>query len=181
MKPPYSMRRLIVVPDNGTRTELFIRERERLQHALAAVVCVLDIQHIGSTAVPGLDAKPIIDIAVGVTSFEDAHVCREPIVALGYAYRGENGIPRRHYFVKNNPDEPDASRQRTHHIHVLEAEGKEWQNHLAFRDALCANRDLVHEYAALKHELAACYTNNTVAYCNGKTAFIENVLATLTK
>lgn len=177
MKPLENIRRLVVVPDDGTRAELFALERERLQVALGAVACVLDIQHVGSTAVPGLDAKSIIDIAIGVTSFEDAHACREPLVALGYVYRGENGIPLRHFFAKNNRTEPDVSRQRTHHIHVLEIEGDEWQKLLAFRDALCADDTLAQHYAALKHELAVRYADDIMAYCNGKTAFITAVLA----
>lgn len=179
MRQSNSSRRIVVVPDNGTRAELFASEKRRLHEALVAVSCVLDIQHVGSTAVAGLDAKPTIDIALAVTSFEDAYECIPPLVALGYEYRGENGIPRRHYFIKNNPDEVEEALRRTHHLHVFEKEGAEWKKHLAFRDALRADSALAQQYAACKHALAARYANDSEAYCNGKTAFIEGVLATV--
>mgnify|MGYP001095876825 CR=1 FL=1 len=89
---------------------LFEKEKALLQAAIGNHV--LDIQHVGSTAIPGMIAKPLIDIGVAVESFEEATVCIQPVERLGYEYRGEYGIPRRHFFVKGDP--------RTHHIHMNE-------------------------------------------------------------
>ena len=79
---------------------LFRTEEAELQIAIGAYV--LDIQHVGSTSILGIPAKPIIDIAVAVNNFEAAAVCIAPLAALGYLYRGEAGIPRRHYFPKGS-------------------------------------------------------------------------------
>jgi GrpB-like predicted nucleotidyltransferase (UPF0157 family) len=70
----------------------------------------LEVQHVGSTAIPGVSAKPVLDVLVGVAGFDEAVCALRP---LGYCYRGEHGIPRRHYFVKGDP--------RTHHLHMVEA------------------------------------------------------------
>src|SRR5689334_1122677 len=99
---------LRLTPYHKEWEQLFREEKARLQAAVG--LFVLDIQHVGSTSIPGLIAKPIIDIAIAVRSFEEARVCIQPVESLGYRYRGENGIPRRHFFVKGNP--------RTHHIHM---------------------------------------------------------------
>ncbi|MCJ7551153.1 MAG: GrpB family protein, partial [Anaerolineae bacterium] len=92
----------------------FEAEKERLQAVIGQYV--LDIQHVGSTSIPGMIAKPIIDIGIAVTSFEEARVCIQPIQQLGYEYRGELKIPRRHYFVKGDP--------RTHHLHMNEIDSR---------------------------------------------------------
>ncbi|MBK8312580.1 MAG: GrpB family protein [Acidobacteria bacterium] len=80
---------------------LFLEEAERLRTGIGGYV--LDIQHIGSTSIPGMPAKPILDIGIAVTDFEEAMRCVPPMEELGYIYKGENGIPRRHYFVKGDP------------------------------------------------------------------------------
>lgn len=83
---------------------LFEEEKARLQAAIGQYV--LDIQHVGSTAIPGMIAKPIIDIGIAVRDFEEARVCIWPIEQLGYQYRGEQGIPRRHYFCERRSQDP---------------------------------------------------------------------------
>ena len=99
-----------LVPYTTEWIRLFEAEKARLQAAIGEHV--LDIQHVGSTAIPGMIAKPIIDIGIAVEAFEEARVCVQPVESLGYEYRGEQGIPRRHYFVKGDP--------RIHHIHMNE-------------------------------------------------------------
>jgi GrpB-like predicted nucleotidyltransferase (UPF0157 family) len=106
--------------------EAYEQERVRIVATLGAHV--LDIQHVGSTSIPDVPAKPILDILIGVRDFEQAIACVEPMIAIGYIYRGENGIPRRHYFVKGDP--------RTHHIHMVEIGSDTWQETLRFRDLL---------------------------------------------
>ena len=105
---------------------LFLEERDRLQASIGEYI--LDIQHIGSTSIPGMPAKPILDIGIAVTNFEEAVRCIPPMEKLGYRYKGENGIPRRHYFVKGDP--------RTFHVHMVEIESEGWRSNLLFRDYL---------------------------------------------
>ncbi len=145
---------------------LFEAERARLQAAIGRYV--LDIQHIGSTSVPGLAAKPILDIGVAVANFEEAAVCIEPLAALGYEYLGELGIPRRHYFVKGAP--------RTHHLHMNEITSDDWQRTIAFRDYLRRHPAAVQQYADLKQALAVRFPEDREAYLNAKSEFIARIL-----
>ena len=124
---------------------LFELEKQRLLAALNGQI--LDIQHVGSTSIPGCTAKPILDIAIAVENFEQAFACVPLIEQLGYEFGGERGIPRRHYFVKRTP-------HSTHHIHMLEIAGSEWQAHLLFRDYLRAHPESVEQYVSLKQMLA---------------------------
>ncbi len=155
-----------LAPYTAEWKQLFEEEKARLQAAIGPYV--LDIQHVGSTSIPGMVAKPILDIGVAVTSFEGARVCVGPIEQLGYEYRGEHGIPRRHFFAKGNP--------RTHHLHMNEIGGREWENQVLFRDYLIQHPGLAREYATLKEELAQRYPADREAYLSGKEPFIERVL-----
>ena len=163
-----SLKRGIVelVPYTAEWRRLFEEEKARLQAAIGQYV--LDVQHVGSTAIPGLIAKPIIDIGIAVRDFEEARVCIGPIGQLGYEYRGEQRIPRRHYFVKGDP--------RTHHIHMNEIGSRDWEDQVLFRDYLIRHPELAEEYAGLKKELARQYPTDREAYLDGKAAFIERVL-----
>ena len=140
----------------------FRRERDRLGGALPAEA---DIRHVGSTAVPGVPAKPILDILVGVRCFEDAAAFIEPLERLGYTYRGENGIARRHYFVRGEP--------RTHHLHMVEHGSAMWIETLLFRDFLRSSHDAAREYAAAKRRLAEQYAENRKAYQKAKDRTVE--------
>ena len=150
---------------------LFLEERDRLEARVGEYV--LDIQHIGSTSIPGMPAKPILDIGIAVTDFEEAVRCIKPLENLGYTYKGENGIPRRHYFVKGTP--------RTHHLHMVEIESEAWKNHLLFRDYLIKHPETAREYATLKQELAKQFANDRGAYQVGKESFIKTALLKATK
>jgi GrpB-like predicted nucleotidyltransferase (UPF0157 family) len=143
---------------------------ESEKHALLRVLgsTVLDIQHVGSTSIPGMIAKPIIDIAIAVNDFEEAKICIPLVESLGYEYKGEFGIPRRHYFVKGDP--------RLFHIHMSEIKSVEWQNTLLFRDYLCHHPEAAKAYAQLKQQLAARYAQDREAYLEGKTAYVEQVI-----
>ena len=156
-----------LVPHTPEWARLFAEEKARLEAAIG--LHVLDIQHVGSTSIPGMAAKPIIDIGIAVTDFDEARVCVPSIERLGYTYRGEHGIPRRHYFVKGDP--------RTHHLHMNEIHGQDWENQVLFRDYLIAHPALTAEYAALKRALAAQHPSDRGAYQDGKDPFIKRVLA----
>lgn len=145
---------------------LFEAEKASLIEVLGTKT--LDIQHIGSTSIPGMPAKPIIDIAIAVTDFEEAMGCIRLIEELGYEYKGEFGMPRRHYFVKGEP--------RLFHVHMSEIDSLEWQNTILFRDYLCTHEEAAKEYAELKAALASKYPRDREAYLEGKTAFVEGVI-----
>ena len=125
-----------------------------------------DIHHIGSTSVPGLSAKPIIDILIEVDDvgcLDDHKKCLE---AIGYHARGENGIPGRRYFEKGGDS-------RTHQIHAFNRDSFGAMRHLAFRDYLSSHPRVAHEYALLKKQVAETCNNDIDRYCDGKARFVK--------
>ncbi|MCX5973389.1 MAG: GrpB family protein [Coprothermobacterota bacterium] len=155
-----------LIPYTKEWERLFEEENSRLQAVVGKYV--LDIQHVGSTSIPGMVAKPIIDIGIAVKDFEEAGVCIKPIEQLGYAYKGENGIPRRHYFTKGNPG--------THHVHVYEMSSRDWHDRLIFRDYLTQHPEIAKEYAELKMALAQRYPTDRPSNTDSKAPFVERVL-----
>jgi GrpB-like predicted nucleotidyltransferase (UPF0157 family) len=149
---------------------IFEAEALRIDEQLGDVV--VRLHHIGSTAIPGLAAKPIIDIlmeAVDLTSLDEATPALE---ALGYEAMGEYGIPRRRYFRKSGADG-----QRTHHVHAFEAGSVDVERHLAFRDYMMAHPAAAHAYGNLKRELAQQHPDDIEAYMDGKDAFVKEYQA----
>jgi GrpB-like predicted nucleotidyltransferase (UPF0157 family) len=155
-----------VCPYTPEWIQSFREEQARLQACIGDFV--LDIQHVGSTAIPNMAAKPILDIGIAVADFEEAARCVQPLQQLGYLYRGPNGIPRRHYFVKGDPI--------THHLHMVEIQSENWASMLRFRDHLRAHPETAQAYAALKQRLAEQFPSDRSAYQAGKAAFIEQVM-----
>jgi len=150
---------------------LFADEKARLIAAIGDHV--EDIQHIGSTSVPGLGAKPVIDIMIGVRRLADADTyCVAPIIDLGYEYvrAYEVELPFRRFFRKDN-----AEGIRTHNIHLVETESDWWERHLVFRDYLRTHPEVCEAYERLKRELAALPFESTNDYAEAKTAFIRGV------
>ncbi len=129
-------------------------------------------EHVGSTAVPGLGAKPIIDIMVGVTRLPDAELHIADLEEHDYEYvpEYEAQMPERRYFRK--PQEG----LRTHHLHCVVEGSCFWRRHLAFRDYLRANPETAAAYFALKQQLALRHRTNRVAYTEAKSAFVESIL-----
>jgi GrpB-like predicted nucleotidyltransferase (UPF0157 family) len=132
---------------------------------------IVDIQHIGSTAVPGLGAKPIIDIMVAICHLALIEKCVQPLQTIGYEYLGEYGIPGRHYFRK-----PPGHPHSTHHVHVVERESDFWEQHILFRDFLRVHSDEAQRYYELKRELAAKFASDRHAYTDAKAVFIESMV-----
>ena len=149
---------------------LYEEEKTRILNVIGHKV--ISIEHIGSTAVPGLGAKPIIDIMIGVNQLADAEECIEPLITIGYEYRPPEkaGIPERRYFTKGHPQ------ARTFHIHMVELTSDFWERHLLFRDFLRAHPDVADQYYRLKKKLATEYGNNREGYTDAKTSFIESVV-----
>lgn len=152
---------------------MYAAEAARLRAALPAGL-VLAMEHFGSTAIPGLVAKPVIDILVAVPSVEAARaVAVAPMEALGYAFWADNPKRDRLFFVKGLPP---AAPHRTHHVHMMERDGELWRR-LGFRDYLRAHPEEAARYAALKRELAARHREDREAYTAAKAAYVEAVLA----
>lgn len=146
-------------------------ERERARIADAVGGLVVEIEHIGSTAVPGLGAKPIIDIMVGIRSPADGERCVRPLEGLGYEYKGEFGIPRRLYFRRL------TGGSQTHHVHMVEHGSDFWERHLLFRDYLREHPQEAQDYYELKVRLAAEFGTDREGYTEAKTEFIRSAEA----
>ncbi len=132
---------------------------------------IVAIEHVGSTAVPGLEAKPIIDIMVGVRQLVRAtEHCIAPLARIGYEYVPKPYPDRR--FFRRGP-----WGNGTHHLHLVEWGGEDWRRALRFRDYLRQHPDAARQYADLKRQLAAAHGRDRRAYAADKTAFIEDVLA----
>jgi GrpB-like predicted nucleotidyltransferase (UPF0157 family) len=155
---------------------LFLQEKAHLLSCLPAAL-VRRIEHFGSTAVPGLSAKPIIDMLVEVTDLQATRVKIAPVLeSQGYEYfwrptRGDDGPPFYAWFIKR--DRPGGA--RTHHIHMVEAGFTEHWDRLLFRDYLIGHPETAREYEAVKIRLASDFPGDRVAYTRGKTDFIVRV------
>ena len=147
---------------------LFEQESTRIKHALGSFT--LAIEHIGSTAVPGLPSKPIIDLLVGVPSLEEAKErCIAPIEALSYIYIPEyaSWILDELFFRKGPPG------PWTHHVHLMEPSYPRWEALLVFRDYLRPHPEAARAYANIKRALAASSKDDIDAYRTGKNIFVE--------
>lgn len=152
---------------------LFEEEAERLRATLDPTF-VIGLEHFGSTAIPGMVAKPIIDILIAVRSLSQARsTFVQPLEDLDYVFWADNPKTDRLFFVKGMP--PYRER-RTHHVHVVEPTPEPWQR-LGFRDYLRAHPKDARRYANLKQTLAVAHRDDREAYTNAKAAFIEDVMA----
>jgi GrpB-like predicted nucleotidyltransferase (UPF0157 family) len=149
-----------------TRDYTAVAGELRLAFADAHIV----IEHIGSTAVPGLSAKPVIDVLLGASSLPVIEARIDALAALGYQYvaRHEAVIPLRRYFVK-------AAVPRVH-VHGVVIDGQLWREHLTFREALRGNQALCAAYQDLKRALAIQHADDKAAYTEAKAPFIQAVL-----
>lgn len=148
---------------------LFDAERLLLQAALAPWLAG-PVEHIGSTAVPGLPAKPVIDIMAPVRSLADSTAAIAALGTLDYLYAPYKP-EQMHWFCKPSPA------RRTHHLHLVPLGSALWRQRLAFRDALRGSAELAAGYAALKRQLALRYRHDREAYTEAKGPFIAEVLA----
>lgn len=158
--PPVSL-----VLDHDQWASAFLHERSALHCTLGSTIQA--VEHVGSTSIYGVPAKPVLDILIAVSTFESTlDVAMEQ---LGYEARGEYGIPRRRYFVKGDP--------RTHHVHIFEASNPEWRAMLHFRNALRGDSELATEYAAAKVRLAELHASNKSSYQAAKDRVVAAMLA----
>jgi GrpB-like predicted nucleotidyltransferase (UPF0157 family) len=143
---------------------------EEVKVSLSAVLgrYALDIQHVGSTSIAGIVAKPVIDVAIAIERYPLPDEVLAAVAALGYTYWGEYGIPRRHlFFQRGGPV--------GYNVHINELANDEFQRHVLFRDYLRAHPDAAQEYERLKLLLAAQH-DDVNAYADNKSAFVQDIL-----
>ena len=155
---------------NARWHEAYLLEEARIRDALGPLA--LDIQHFGSTSIPDIKAKPIIDILIGVRRFEDGLACIGPMEQIGYDYAGADIVPDDHIFGRGIKGET-----RTHLAHVVEYQGFNWRRDIFFRDRLRNDPALALAYEELKIGLAQKFAESRAAYTQAKKDFIDKVLA----
>lgn len=154
-------------PHNPEWEKIFQREKEKILGVLGEVV--LDIQHVGSTAIPGISAKPIIDIAVLVTSLGEAEKYEEFLKTLGYQ-RKEEERKDRILFIKG------AEENRMVYVHIGDGSTDEVREMILFRDCLLHNPEMAEKYTRLKQKLAEKYPYDRKSYTSAKAQFIKEAL-----
>src|SRR6185503_19220240 len=147
--------------------DLYREEEIRIRAAVGHLI--IDLQHIGSTAIPGIKAKPILDMMAGIAQLDQALLCQAPLQAIGYDYIVGAGIANDYVFGKGAA--------RTHYLHVVEYGGEKWTNHLRFRDRLRNDPELAQAYESLKEELSRKFRDSRAKYHEAKSEFINEVTA----
>jgi len=158
--------RVFLSPYRGEWRRLYRSERARLRRDLGRRF--RDIEHVGSTAVPGLSAKPVLDLALTVKDLSKIGRLVKPLEKLGYEYKGEYGLPGRHFFVRGKPV--------THHLHFVDVGSEHWRVWLLFRDYLRAHPEEARRYEKFKRAKARKYANDRAAYTGSKSSFVVNML-----
>lgn len=148
--------------------EFFEAEKQILLGKFPGII--FEISHGGSTSVPGMTAKPIIDMFATLGTLDDYTKIKTDLESLGYEYRGEEGVPGRQLFVKGNEE------LRTHHLQLTTKDDDQWKNHILLREYYIRHPEVAEEYISLKKELAEKYPNDRHSYSQGKNAFIASVL-----
>ncbi len=161
---------LFIVKHDPTWRQKFSSEAGRIREALGRNT--LAVHHIGSTSIPDLRAKPIIDVLVEVTEIDRVDDREDSMIELGYEACGEYGISGRRYFRKSNP-----AGYRTFHVHVFHSESKQVLEHIAFRDYLLAHPNIAREYSDLKASLIANGVSSSAEYQKLKASFVEATVA----
>jgi GrpB-like predicted nucleotidyltransferase (UPF0157 family) len=158
--------KLKLVPHDPAWASQFIAEASRIRDALEGMASA--VHHIGSTAIPGIYAKPVIDICLEVSALQllDRRVSKMEL--LGYVALGEYGIPERRFFRRD-----DSTGVRTHHVHGFETGSSGSRRHIAFRDYMIAHPDAAESYSRLKRELVRRHAGDREAYIKGKEPFIR--------
>ncbi|MBO8156322.1 MAG: GrpB family protein [Bacillaceae bacterium] len=160
------MRKVAVIPYNEDWKRMFIQEANKIKNIFEQEI--IRIYHIGSTAIPGIHAKPIIDIMGEVISIEQVDLYNQEMKKLGYEAKRENGIQGRRFFIKGGDE-------RTHHVHIYQTGKEEIERHLAFRDYMIAHPEEAEKYSELKQKLAKQFPDDIESYVEGKDAFVKEM------
>jgi GrpB-like predicted nucleotidyltransferase (UPF0157 family) len=162
--------RITVVPYDPLWPQAFALAASEVASAMGGNL--LDLHHIGSTAIPGICAKPIIDLLAVASDLAAVDARAAQMQSLGYEVMGEFGIAGRRYFRRDN-----AAGERTHQVHTFQSGSQQIQRHLAFRDFLRAHAELALQYSQLKQRLAEAHPHDMNAYMDGKDGFIKEMEA----
>ena len=162
-----------IVESDPTWPDAFRAEVQRLSAAVSAAgLSALAFEHVGSTAVPGLVAKPIIDLMAGHDHDVDPYAYFDVLRQEGYEHRGPQDVPERVALFVLGPES-----RRTHHLNLVRAGGAFWRDHLVFRDRLRNEPEVRAAYAELKHRLAAVHAMDRRQYTASKAAFVQHVVS----
>ena len=162
------MKNVEVVPHDPRWRDRFEAEAKQVEAALGQNAVA--VHHIGSTAIPDIHAKPVIDLLVEAEDIAEVDARSPAMELLGYQVMGEYGIPGRRYFRK---DDPEGT--RTHHVHAFQAGSAEVERHLAFRDYMIAHPAEAQRYGELKRKLAEEHPHDMDGYMDGKDGFIKEM------
>jgi GrpB-like predicted nucleotidyltransferase (UPF0157 family)/RimJ/RimL family protein N-acetyltransferase len=160
------IRKIEVVEYDPNWTEMFEAEAKRVKEALENN-CI-EVHHIGSTSIPGLSAKPVIDMLAVVRDILEVDKANKAMESLGYEAKGENGMAFRRFFQK-------GKNHRTHHVHVYQEADPEISRYIKFRDWMRSHASDAEKYSRLKIELARKFPHDILQYCNGKDAFVASI------
>lgn len=158
---------VLLKPYNKSWNKFFTSEKNELQNILGNLVA--DIQHIGSTSIIGMKAKPIIDIAVGVKSMKQKDKYIRLLTKAGYIFRPFGNTNTHLLFVKGKES------KRTHHIHLMKYNGVIWKHDLFFRDYLTSHPLMAKKYIELKESLAKQFADDRLSYTDAKGDFIKSI------
>jgi GrpB-like predicted nucleotidyltransferase (UPF0157 family) len=161
------IRKVEVVSYDSNWAKSFQAEADEIRAILGQEVVA--IHHIGSTSIPNLSAKPIVDLLVVVRDIEKIDAFNERMSQLGYLPKGENGIPGRRFFIKGDEI------HRTHHLHIFAVGHPDIERHLNFRDYLIAHPEDAQAYGRLKEGLARRFSTDIDSYIAGKDGFIKEM------
>ncbi len=161
------MKKFVVVPYDSNWAALFEIEQNRVMAALGEIL--VSVHHIGSTSIPGIYAKPVIDMLAEATSIEEMDSHASAMIRIGYEVMGEFGIPTRRYFRK------DVEGIRTFQIHAFQVSSPEIDRHIKFRDYLIAHPVEAREYSDLKRQLVRQHSGSQDEYIEGKDGFIKEI------
>lgn len=167
-----------LVPYNPQWIELAKTEIEKIRSLFPQGV-ILDIQHVGSTAIPNISAKPIIDIQIAVHSLDAAKIIAVPLLQkCAYEYWADNPDKTKMFFAKGMPP---YGEKRTHHVHIVELDSHHWRDRITFRDYLREHPETAKEYELLKNELAQKHQYDREKYTDEKAVFVKNILGMANK
>lgn len=171
---------MIVISDYNEAWPVWFEEiADCLWEELSAESSLLKVEHVGSTAVPGLPARPTLDIHVVAAGASSMDTLIRELGRMGYAHQGQLGVPGREVFRRKGPDAPFRIPKRDwapHRLYASAAGSRELERHLVFRDRLRQHRDDRDAYADLKRRLAVSHATDVQAYLDGKTEFVEEML-----
>jgi GrpB-like predicted nucleotidyltransferase (UPF0157 family) len=160
--------RVELVPHQDEWADQFAEEADRLKGLFGGHI--IEIYHAGSTSIPGIKAKPVIDLVVAIDDIKLVERYNQGMTDLGYVSVGEFGIPGRRFFRR------DVDGKRTHNVHIFQHDHPEIARMIAFRDYLREHPDEAKQYELLKEDLARQFPYDTTIYARGKSSYVEGVI-----